>query len=403
MHYAKYQKGAVGSILLHSDRGIDSPDTHEHSNENIDKTRTHLNYDLKDRGGLTAYEYYKKRIDDIASETKERTGKSIRKDAVTLCSWAVTAPKDLSEEKLQDFFKGAYEWFAERYGADNIVTAAVHMDEQTPHMHLQFTPIIEKDGVRKLCAKDMETRRTLSTAHQKLQNRLQQALGCEVNLLNGATENGSKTVLELKNDALKQSVAESEDKIRQAEELQQQVSTMQEQVDILQEQALAYEIPTGKKKLLESKEDFESRTRLKQKEVALEVKEKSLDERETRLFERESDFDGTVQAEAKHWVATEANKTISKLTHQIKQVQAESARNQQQAQQQLQQMQRQITLLEEKNEQLRSEKSMLASYVEQEHESWTGEMMCAEDLVPQAYPELQKQLKQRKRGHDMER
>lgn len=401
MHYSKYQKGAVGSILLHSNRGIDSPDTHEHSNESIDKTRTHLNYDLKDRGGLTAYEYYKKRIDDIASETKERTGKSIRKDAVTLCSWAVTAPKDLPEEKLQDFFKGAYEWFAERYGADNIVTAVVHMDEQTPHMHLQFTPIIEKDGVRKLCAKEIETRRTLSTAHQNLQNRLQQALGCEVNLLNGATENGSKTVLELKNDVLKQSVAESEDKIRQAEELQQQVSTMQEQVDILQKQALAYEIPTGKKKLLESKEDFESRTRLKQKEVALEVKEKSLDERETRLFERESDFDGTVQAEAKHWVATEANKTISKLTHQIKQVQAESARNQQQAQQQLQQMQNQITLLEEKNEQLRSEKSMLASYVEQEHESWTGEMMCAEDLVPQAYPELQ--LKQRKRGHDMER
>ena len=120
MHYAKYQKGAVGSILLHSDRGIDSPDTHEHSNESIDKTRTHLNYDLKDRGGLTAYEYYKKRIDDIASETKERTGKSIRKDAVTLCSWAVTAPKDLPEEKLQDFFKASYAWFAERYGTDNI-------------------------------------------------------------------------------------------------------------------------------------------------------------------------------------------------------------------------------------------------------------------------------------------
>ena len=208
MHYAKYQKGAVRSILLHSDRGIDSPDTHEHSNESIDKTRTHLNYDLKDRGGLTAYEYYKKRIDDIASETKERTGKSIRKDAVTLCSWAVTAPKDLLEEKLQDFFKASYAWFAERYGADNIVTAAVHMDESTPHMHLQFTPIIEKDGVRKLCAKDMETRKTLSTAHQKLQKHLEQALGYEVNILNGATEKGNRSVLELQNETLRQQIAE---------------------------------------------------------------------------------------------------------------------------------------------------------------------------------------------------
>lgn len=212
MHYAKYQKGAVGSILLHSDRGIDSPDTHEHSNESIDKTRTHLNYDLKNRGGLTAYEYYKKRIDDIVSETKERTGKSIRKDAVTLCSWAVTAPKDLPEEKLQDFFKASYAWFTERYGADNIVTAAVHMDESTPHMHLQFTPIIEKDGVRKLCAKEIETRKTLQTAHQKFQNHLKQSLGCDVNILNGATERGNKSILKLQNETLSKQIAEKTEK-----------------------------------------------------------------------------------------------------------------------------------------------------------------------------------------------
>ena len=222
MHYAKYGKAAVGSILMHSDRGIGSPDTHEHSNENIDRSRTHLNYDLKERGGQTAYAYYKQRIDQIAAETKERTGKSIRKDAVTFCSWAVTAPKDLPDDKLPDFFKSAYGWFSERYGEGNIVTAAVHMDETTPHMHLQFTPIIERDGVRKLCAKDMETRKTLQTAHQKLQKHLEQALGCEVNILNGATEQGNKSVLELQNETLKQQLAEKEEKARQAEERAEQ-------------------------------------------------------------------------------------------------------------------------------------------------------------------------------------
>lgn len=222
MHYAKYGKIAVFKILQHSDRGIDSPDTHEHSNENIDRSKTHLNYDLKERGGQTAYAYYKQRIDWIAAETKEKTGKSIRKDAVTLCSWAVTAPKDLPEDKQSDFFKAAYDWFAERYGADNIVTAAVHMDETSPHMHLQFTPIIEKDGVRKLCAKDMETRRTLATAHQKLQQHLEQVLGCEVNILNGATEQGNKSVLELQNETLKQQLDEKEEKACQAEERAEQ-------------------------------------------------------------------------------------------------------------------------------------------------------------------------------------
>lgn len=218
MHYAKYGRAAAGSILLHAGRGIDSPNTHEHSNENIDKSRTRLNYDLKDRSGQPIYAYYKKRIDDIAVETKERTGRSIRKDAVTLCSWVVTVPRDLPEEKLSEFFMGVYGWFADRYGEDNIVTAAVHMDEITPHIHLQFTPIIEQDGVRRLCAKDVETRKTLQTAHQKLQNHLELTLGCEVNILNGATEQGNKSVLQLQNETLKQQIAEKKKQAQQAEE-----------------------------------------------------------------------------------------------------------------------------------------------------------------------------------------
>lgn len=213
MHYAKYNKQAAGGILLHSDRGIDAPDTHEHSNADIDRSRTHLNYDLKDRGGLVAYAYYKQRIDQIAAETKQRTGKSIRKDAVTLCSWAVTVPKDLSEDKQQEFFAGAYKWFAQRYGEDNIVTAAVHMDETTPHMHLQFTPIIERDGVRRLCAKDMETPKTLRTVHQSLQEQLRQELGCEVNLLNGATDNGNQTVMQLKVNSLQEQLTAKEEQL----------------------------------------------------------------------------------------------------------------------------------------------------------------------------------------------
>lgn len=203
MHYEKFKGSvAVQKVLEHSDRGIDSSDTHKHSNESIDQSRTHLNYELKDRGGLTAYEYHRQRIEQITAETKERTGKGIRKDAVTLCSWVVTAPQDLPTEKHSDFFKGVYGWFAERYGEDNIVTAVVHKDEKTPHMHFQFTPIIENDGVRRLCAKEVENRKSLQTIHKKLQKHLASELGCEVNLLNGATENGNKTIQQMKNEEL---------------------------------------------------------------------------------------------------------------------------------------------------------------------------------------------------------
>ena len=202
MHYAKYSKSSANAVLEHSDRGIDKPDIHKHSNEQIDSSKTYLNYDLKNREGLTAYEYYKNRIDDINRKTKERTGKAIRKDAVTLCSWVVTAPKNLSEDMLEDFFKGSYNWFSERYSEENIVTAAIHMDETTPHMHFQFVPIIKKDGVEKLCAKDMETPYTLKQVHPQLQQYLKQQLGYDIELINGATENGNKSILQLKNEEL---------------------------------------------------------------------------------------------------------------------------------------------------------------------------------------------------------
>jgi len=42
MHYVKYQREAVSRILIHSNRGIDSLNTHEHSNESIDNTKSHL-------------------------------------------------------------------------------------------------------------------------------------------------------------------------------------------------------------------------------------------------------------------------------------------------------------------------------------------------------------------------
>ena len=96
MHYEKFKgKADVRRVLEHSDRGQAGVSDHEHSNEKIDPERSHLNYELKDRGGLSAVEYHRKRIEQIAEETKQRTGKALRKDAVTLCSWAVTAPQDL--------------------------------------------------------------------------------------------------------------------------------------------------------------------------------------------------------------------------------------------------------------------------------------------------------------------
>lgn len=265
MHYAKYNKTAVGSILTHSERGIGKPDVHSHSNECIDSERTHLNYDMKDRDGRSAYEYYRERIEAISKETKETTGKSIRKDAVTLCSWVVTAPVDLPEEKHKSFFEETYHWFSERYGAANIVAAAVHMDETTPHLHLQFTPIIEMNGARKLCAKNIENRNTLKTAHADLQRHLESLLGCPVPLLNGATEQGNRSVLQLKVDTLK---AEVDSLKLQLEEMTQKANNLSLE---------------SKKGMFESSKSYEHRQ-------AIHAREQLADEREKAQTERENKF-----------------------------------------------------------------------------------------------------------------
>lgn len=242
MHYTKYNKQSVGSILLHSDRGIDSKDTRTHSNTDIDPSRTCLNYDLKKRDedqnghAITAYAYYKHLIDDISAATKERTGKNIRKDAVTLCSWVITAPETLSDDKYDDFFRVCYSWLSARYGEDNVVTAAIHMDETRPHMHFQFVPIISDKGAngdiisQRLCAKDIETRKTLKTIHQQLQKHLESELGCKVELLNGATEGGNKTITELKTAREQEKLAALS---AETSKLTQERSTRQEQIDAL--------------------------------------------------------------------------------------------------------------------------------------------------------------------------
>lgn len=275
MHYAKYGKGSVAVVLQHSDRGIDSPDTHHHSNEFIDPNRTHLNYDLKDRGGLTAYQYYKQKIDEIAEETRQRTGKNIRKDAVTLCSWVVTRPTDIPEERQEEFFKGVYDWFAKRYGEDNIVTAAVHNDETTPHMHFQFVPIIEKNGVRKLCAKELETQRTLGTVHQKLQADLERSMGCKVGLLNGATDKGNKSVMQLKSE-LKNDVDSLQ---KEVASLQKERDEKQRELTEIYDKAKALSLDE-KKGALESKKAYEYRQSLYAREQLISQREQSLNQRE---------------------------------------------------------------------------------------------------------------------------
>ena len=53
---------------------------------------------------------------------------------------------------MREDFTRAFAFLTERVGEDNIISAVVHMDEKTPHMHLCFVPLT-RDG--RLSAKEI--------------------------------------------------------------------------------------------------------------------------------------------------------------------------------------------------------------------------------------------------------
>lgn len=53
---------------------------------------------------------------------------------------------------MPEYFNRAFDFLKERVGEENIISAVVHMDEKTPHLHLCFVPLT-KD--KRLSAKEI--------------------------------------------------------------------------------------------------------------------------------------------------------------------------------------------------------------------------------------------------------
>lgn len=93
-HMMKHTKASCGHMFAHFDRKA------EHiSNENLDRTRTHLNYNLATHQQMDQGEFVRQRCSEVRCQN--------RKDVNVMVSWVVTAPKDLPEAEHKAFFKQA--------------------------------------------------------------------------------------------------------------------------------------------------------------------------------------------------------------------------------------------------------------------------------------------------------
>lgn len=147
VHMMKIKSGAVGGIQSHNNR------EHEpKTNPDVDMSRSEDNYDL------VPCSSYKKSIKEKLSNLVE-SSRAIRKDAVVVCNFIVTSDNATMEalgvDRQRKFFEDSVRWFSDRYGADRILNATVHMDETTPHLHVGVVPITQ-DG--RLSAKAIFTK-----------------------------------------------------------------------------------------------------------------------------------------------------------------------------------------------------------------------------------------------------
>lgn len=132
----KYKRKNLKGIYRHNERK-----NKNYSNDNIDKEKSYLNYSLK------SHKYRYDKEFDIMKEKYDLKGQ-IKTVSNIACEYIITSDKqffeEIGEEETKRYFETAYQFVAEykNLGEQYIMSAKVHMDEETPHMRLIFLPVV---------------------------------------------------------------------------------------------------------------------------------------------------------------------------------------------------------------------------------------------------------------------
>ena len=299
VHMMKMKSSAMGGIQSHNQREHEST-----KNKDIDYEKSGRNFDLVNDEPINYQRAVKERISELNLK------KAVRKDAVTYCSFIVSSDRgfferlawqehrkreneeresvaigleeptpfeympesyreDCLREGSRNFFQSATDFFCERYGADNVINATVHMDEATPHMHLGLVPVTQ-DG--RLSAKSIFTKAEL----QDLQTAFAERVGGKYGLDRG-TEGSEVTHLSEERFKLKMAQDKAEEAKKEAEKARQ----ARYAEEAKKEQAVL-DAQNARKELLQAQEVLKS---IESKREALEGKIEGL-EREKQIVEQ---------------------------------------------------------------------------------------------------------------------
>ena len=125
-------------MLNHYTRHAGDPEQtkYRYANQDIDQTRTHLNYAIFARDDPAAF--VQSKIDGV--DVKPKGGD---KATNVISDWVITLPKNPAlTGREREFFQTAYDHMLKTVPEKLVVGAWVHMDENQPHMHFCFCPVV---------------------------------------------------------------------------------------------------------------------------------------------------------------------------------------------------------------------------------------------------------------------
>ena len=132
LRFAKYKGPTVSRIEAHNERTKESYTSNPDIKTELSKHNFHP---------VVPQGKYR----EVSNQIIWSSGCRVRKDSVTAVEVLITASPEFFEKKsrkeIREFFDYAVEFMKSKQNPNTYISAVVHVDEKTPHMHLCFVPI----------------------------------------------------------------------------------------------------------------------------------------------------------------------------------------------------------------------------------------------------------------------
>lgn len=132
LRFQKYKGLTVSRIEAHNERTKEVYASNPDIRTDLSKNNFHM---------VMPQDRYRAMSDRMIQEA----GCRVRKDSVTVVEALITASPEFftgkKPKEVKEFFEHAVEFMSTQQSPETFLSAVVHMDEKTPHMHLCFVPL----------------------------------------------------------------------------------------------------------------------------------------------------------------------------------------------------------------------------------------------------------------------